>query len=301
MLATAHSAIAAVDRLKETGRAAHQDDLHPGLPSRARAPSPRSIPTCRYSRRRSMPSSTITGILSPALATRETACSAPSSRQGKGGETPMSPGSQVSLFSVVLCFVQVLIAASGANQEVGLTDAGRQPRGPARVLTGCAGRARRAHLNMIENMVLFAALVLIAAVAGKANATTAMGAMIFFWAPARLCRDLPGRRSLAAHARLVRVGDRHGHDRLGAVAGDVAAAPVRTCVMLVQARWAPIACTSSSTSMLPAFSNTRVTGTLASLANGALSSMNMMCNRRASASRWRRAGSPGPCRARACA
>ena len=35
---------------------------------------------------------------------------------------------------------------------------------------------------MIENMVLFAALVLIAAVAGKANATTAMGAMIFFWA-----------------------------------------------------------------------------------------------------------------------
>ena len=48
--------------------------------------------------------------------------------------------------------------------------------------TGFAGRARRAHLNMIENMVLFAALVLIAAVAGKANATTAMGAMIFFWA-----------------------------------------------------------------------------------------------------------------------
>ena len=35
---------------------------------------------------------------------------------------------------------------------------------------------------MIENMVLFAALVLIAAVAGKANATTAMGALIFFWA-----------------------------------------------------------------------------------------------------------------------
>ena len=48
--------------------------------------------------------------------------------------------------------------------------------------TGFAGRARRAHLNMIENMVLFTALVLVAAVAGKANATTAMGAMIFFWA-----------------------------------------------------------------------------------------------------------------------
>ena len=34
---------------------------------------------------------------------------------------------------------------------------------------------------MLENLVLFAALVLIAAVSGKANATTAMGAMIFFW------------------------------------------------------------------------------------------------------------------------
>ena len=34
---------------------------------------------------------------------------------------------------------------------------------------------------MVENMVLFAALVLIAAVAGKANAMTAMGAAIFFW------------------------------------------------------------------------------------------------------------------------
>ena len=35
---------------------------------------------------------------------------------------------------------------------------------------------------MIESMVLFAALVLIAATAGKANAMTAMGAAIFFWA-----------------------------------------------------------------------------------------------------------------------
>jgi len=35
---------------------------------------------------------------------------------------------------------------------------------------------------MIENMVLFTALVLVTAVAGKANAMTAMGALIFFWA-----------------------------------------------------------------------------------------------------------------------
>jgi len=49
-------------------------------------------------------------------------------------------------------------------------------------MTGFAWRAKRAHLNMVENMVLFTALVLIATIAGKANAMTAMGALIFFWA-----------------------------------------------------------------------------------------------------------------------
>jgi uncharacterized MAPEG superfamily protein len=85
------------------------------------------------------------------------------------------------LLSVILCFVQMLVAATGANTQVGLpTLAGNREGLPEMV--GWAGRARRAHLNMIENLVLFAALVLITAVSGKANATTAMGAMIFFWA-----------------------------------------------------------------------------------------------------------------------
>ena len=93
----------------------------------------------------------------------------------------MSPDLHYLLFSIILCFVQMLIAATGANTQVGLpTLAGNREDLPNMV--GWAGRARRAHLNMIENLVLFAALVLIAAVAGKANATTAMGAMIFFWA-----------------------------------------------------------------------------------------------------------------------
>ena len=49
-------------------------------------------------------------------------------------------------------------------------------------ITGWADRAARAHRNMLENLVLFAALVLVAQVAGKANATTALGAELFFWA-----------------------------------------------------------------------------------------------------------------------
>lgn len=84
-------------------------------------------------------------------------------------------------FSVVLAFVQVLIAAAAANQAVGLPALAGNRDGLAE-LTGFAWRAKRAHLNMIENMVLFMALVLIAAVAGKANAMTATGALVFFWA-----------------------------------------------------------------------------------------------------------------------
>lgn len=93
----------------------------------------------------------------------------------------MSPDLKYLLFSVVLAFVQVLIAAMAAQGQVGLVPlAGNRDNLPE--LTGIAGRAKRAHLNMIENLVLFAALVLIAAAAGKANAATATGAAIFFWA-----------------------------------------------------------------------------------------------------------------------
>ncbi len=93
----------------------------------------------------------------------------------------MSPDLKYLLLSTVLTFVQVLVAAMGANQAVGLNTLAGNREGLGEI-PGWAGRAKRAHLNMIENMVLFAALVLIAAAAGKANAMTAMGAMIFFWA-----------------------------------------------------------------------------------------------------------------------
>jgi uncharacterized MAPEG superfamily protein len=43
------------------------------------------------------------------------------------------------------------------------------------------GRAVRAHQNMVENLAPFAILVLVAHVTGRANATTALGAHLFFW------------------------------------------------------------------------------------------------------------------------
>ncbi|HEV2560618.1 MAG TPA: MAPEG family protein [Rhizomicrobium sp.] len=45
-----------------------------------------------------------------------------------------------------------------------------------------AQRARRAQLNMLENFPHFAALVIVANMAGFANEWTALGATIFFWA-----------------------------------------------------------------------------------------------------------------------
>ena len=42
-------------------------------------------------------------------------------------------------------------------------------------------RANRAHLNMVENLPVFAALVLVAHVAGASNEATAFGATLFFW------------------------------------------------------------------------------------------------------------------------
>src|SRR5262249_58150234 len=44
-----------------------------------------------------------------------------------------------------------------------------------------AGRAERAHQNLVENLAPFAILVLVAHVTGRANATTALGATLFFW------------------------------------------------------------------------------------------------------------------------
>jgi uncharacterized MAPEG superfamily protein len=93
----------------------------------------------------------------------------------------MSPDLKYLLFSVILTFAQMLVAATLANQAVGLTTLAGNREGLGE-MAGAAGRAKRAHLNMIENIVLFAALVLIAGAAGKANATTALGAQIFFWA-----------------------------------------------------------------------------------------------------------------------
>lgn len=85
------------------------------------------------------------------------------------------------LWALALTFVQMLVAVSGATLQVGLPTLAGNREGLA-PCTGWAGRAQRAHHNMLESLVLFAALVLIAVVTNKTNSTTLLGAQLFFWA-----------------------------------------------------------------------------------------------------------------------
>jgi uncharacterized MAPEG superfamily protein len=85
------------------------------------------------------------------------------------------------IWSLGLTFVQMLIAVVGTVFYLGLPKAaGNRERIPE--LPGWPGRARRAHRNMLENMVLFAPLILIADIAGRDNGMTELGAELFLWA-----------------------------------------------------------------------------------------------------------------------
>lgn len=93
----------------------------------------------------------------------------------------MKPELMWLLWALVLTFVQMLVAVTGAFLQVGLVRlVGNRENMPP--FTGWAGRACRAHYNMLESLALFAALVLIAVASGKTNATTLLGAQIFVWA-----------------------------------------------------------------------------------------------------------------------
>jgi uncharacterized MAPEG superfamily protein len=83
--------------------------------------------------------------------------------------------------SAGLCAVLWVPYILSRIQERGLVNAvgymQNPPESPA-----WAQRAHKVHLNFVENLAPFAALVLVAQVAGLASETTALGAAIFFWA-----------------------------------------------------------------------------------------------------------------------
>jgi uncharacterized MAPEG superfamily protein len=63
----------------------------------------------------------------------------------------------------------------------GIIDAVGYPENP-KPLSPWAARAKAAHYNSVENLVVFAALILIAHAAGISNDTTILASQIYFWA-----------------------------------------------------------------------------------------------------------------------
>lgn len=64
---------------------------------------------------------------------------------------------------------------------LGLSDAVGYPVNP-KPQSGWAARLMKAHSNAVENLVVFAALVLVAHAAGVSNGATTTACMVFFWA-----------------------------------------------------------------------------------------------------------------------
>lgn len=85
-------------------------------------------------------------------------------------------------WSIVLGLVYVLLATvlslprRGLAWNVGNRDDGGAP------LTGVAARAERASRNFLETFAFFAAAVLAVVVSQRINASTALGAQLYFWA-----------------------------------------------------------------------------------------------------------------------
>jgi len=85
------------------------------------------------------------------------------------------------VWSSFLCVMVPFVYVGGLGQVPGGFAWGFGNREKALELPPWAARAKRGHANLVENLAPFAALVLVAHVAGKANATTALGATLFFW------------------------------------------------------------------------------------------------------------------------
>ena len=92
----------------------------------------------------------------------------------------MKPELTLLVWAAALAVVQVLVAVTGAFTQVGLMKLVGNREDMPRIL-GWAGRAERAHLNILQNLVLFAILVLVAVVTNRTNDMTLLGAQLFFW------------------------------------------------------------------------------------------------------------------------
>jgi uncharacterized MAPEG superfamily protein len=85
------------------------------------------------------------------------------------------------VWSGLLCVLLPTVYLVGRSSQPGGLAWGFGNRDVPLAVPDWVRRAERAHANLVENLAPFAILVLVAHVAGKANATTALGATLFFW------------------------------------------------------------------------------------------------------------------------
>ena len=83
-------------------------------------------------------------------------------------------------WSAALCVILAVPYTIGLILERGLPEVAgnRENFAPP---TGWIGRGQRAHRNMVENLIPFAALALAVVIANKTSGTTALAAQLFFW------------------------------------------------------------------------------------------------------------------------
>ena len=93
----------------------------------------------------------------------------------------MTPELQYLLYGIILLIAHALIQATLSDLSKGLGWA-LGPQDETRDQNAVAGRVQRALRNYLETFPAFIALALILAVTGLGDATSALGAAVYFWA-----------------------------------------------------------------------------------------------------------------------
>jgi uncharacterized MAPEG superfamily protein len=118
------------------------------------------------------------------------------------GSNPLTPYPELAYLVFTAVFTALLWIPYIVNmiQVRGLKDAIGYPEHP-KPLAPWAERMKAAHYNAVENLVVFAALVLAAHGAGVSNETTVLACAIYFWARVAhffvYAFKIPGARTLA--------------------------------------------------------------------------------------------------------
>ena len=82
--------------------------------------------------------------------------------------------------SVIMFSLHILAEAVAGNLQYSTTDlVGARDKLPEP--NAAVGRCKRSTQNMLESMIMFAPIVIVAVETGRVNETTALGAAVFFW------------------------------------------------------------------------------------------------------------------------